>query len=218
MIKFKLFRYPVQIELTFLFILLIFGSSFLQRNDIGGFVEVSLILLVSILVHEFGHAMAFRYYKIDSRILIHGLGGLCIPSTGRLTPKDNMFVCLCGPFAGFALAIVYYLADKAGLLPETALPAEYRSYLVYFINIGWGIFNLLPIYPLDGGQSLYNFLKWRKISNSLKKALKVSIVCLTLIGAYALFRKEIFILVLCGWFLYENIQKWNSINAGNYSE
>lgn len=218
MIKFKLFRYPVQIELTFLFILLIFGSSFLQRNDFGGFIEVSLILLVSILIHEFGHALAFRHYKIESRILIHGMGGLCIPSSGRLTPKDNMFVCLCGPFAGFALALIYFLFDRAGVIPETALPANYRSYLVYFINIGWGIFNLLPIYPLDGGQSLYNFLKWRKVSGSLKKALKVSIVFLTVIGGYALFKREIFIVVISAWFLYENIQKWNSMNTESYSE
>lgn len=215
MIKFKLLGYPVEIEGSFLLITVLFGSSFIQGNQLGAFFEVSLILLISILVHEFGHALAFKKNNIDSRIVLHGLGGLCIPSSGYLKPKDNMIVCLCGPFAGFALALVYYLVSTAGILPEFALPSQYRDYIVYFINVGWGIFNLLPIYPLDGGQSLHNFLMWKNVKSSLSKALKVSIIFLVAVGAYALYINRIFVIILCAWLLFENIQQWNKLKEAS---
>ena len=213
MLKFKVFGYPVEVEGSFLFIMVIFGSSFLQNNHIAGFLEVSVILFLSILVHELGHALAFKKYKVNSRIVLHGMGGLCIPLSGYLKPKENMIVCLCGPFAGFVLALVYYLLNTAGVFPETALSPQYRDYIFYFVNIGWGIFNLLPIYPLDGGQSLHNFLMWSNVKSSLSKALKVSIFFLILIGGYALYLGQIFIIVLCAWLLYENIQKWGTMKT-----
>lgn len=72
-----------------------------------------VVVFVSILVHELGHAFAFRRFGQPSKILPHFSGGLTIPeslpwgsayATVSLTPNQHIFVSLAGPFAGFALA------------------------------------------------------------------------------------------------------------------
>jgi len=75
---------------------------------------VTLVFFVSILFHELGHAWAFKFYGIDSRIVLHWMGGLAIPESnswrggGRpanLTPMQQVVVSIAGPLANVALAI-----------------------------------------------------------------------------------------------------------------
>ncbi|HCK65433.1 MAG TPA: hypothetical protein DHW49_04150, partial [Anaerolineae bacterium] len=73
------------------------------------------VIFVSILVHELGHAFAFRRFGQDSYIILHMMGGLAVPESSpygenvRLTPNQNIFISLAGPIAGFLLALVVIL-------------------------------------------------------------------------------------------------------------
>ena len=123
--------------------------------------------------------MTRRFHGSPS-ILLYGLGGLCFSQNER-TPGQRLAVLLAGPGAGFVLlAIVLAVTSltfgvamqehleviltQVGLSqhPENliAVAGKISSYpvrVIYWnmvwINLWWGLVNLLPIYPLDGGQA-----------------------------------------------------------------
>ena len=99
MIKFKFFKYPVEIDVTFLLLLAIFGQIYLRSGRYMAFLEISLIVMLSIFIHELGHAISFSFYKVNSRIELYGLGGLCYPDR-NVSNKANIVVSLAGSLCG----------------------------------------------------------------------------------------------------------------------
>jgi Zn-dependent protease len=114
-------------------------------------------LFVIILLHEFGHAAACR--SVGGRaeqILLWPLGGVAFvdPPT---RPGATLWSIAAGPLVNAALIPVF--ASLTLLVPYTAAPdvhALLRS--LTMINVGLLVFNLLPVYPLDGGQILGSLL------------------------------------------------------------
>lgn len=208
MIKFKFFKYPVEIDFTFLLLLLFFGQSYLSAEKIPAFVELSLILFLSIFIHELGHAFMFSKYKVGSRIVLYGMGGLCYPDR-NVSHKANIFISLAGPLAGFVLAGIYWLIMKFSPLPAWSLSLEQRSFIIYFVTLGYGALNLLPIYPLDGGQAFKSFLKVLKIPGAAKAAFVVSILFLIAAGAACLYYKQYFTLIIVVWLASDNFKVWS---------
>jgi stage IV sporulation protein FB len=176
-LQFRFLDVPVRIHPIFW--LVTAGMGWRENNLPFVLMWVGCVLL-SILVHEYGHALMARRFKGSPSILLYGLGGLC-SSEGQRKPSQRLAVLLAGPGAGFLLlAIVLTLAslifsitpseslevilDQVGLsrIPENLVGAMVKvgSYPVWvifsnlvWINLWWGLVNLLPIYPLDGGQA-----------------------------------------------------------------
>ena len=111
------------------------------------------VVFVSILVHELGHSWTARMFGRDSRIVLYSMGGLTIPASHPPVVKGwrHALVAISGPAAGFALALVAYL-----LIPRLGSTASGVLGALYFhlvqVNVVWGLVNLFPIFPLDGGQ------------------------------------------------------------------
>jgi membrane-associated protease RseP (regulator of RpoE activity) len=146
-----------------------------------------LCVMVSVLIHELGHALAFRYYGIESNVVLYAMGGMAIPTAGftfnrsggrrRLTHANHIVISLAGPLLQFVSAIaVACLAYALGFLVPTAYdwfewlnppgisnpwanealtirdPWTFAIFDFYvLVSIWWPLFNLLPVYPLDGG-------------------------------------------------------------------
>lgn len=111
-----------------------------------------LVVTVSILVHEFGHALVARYYRLRPGILLHGLGGLC--HHDRATQdRHDVFIIAAGPGAGLGLGVLTWIVSLIAppALADTVWFGSVVSMSLY-VNIGWSLVNLLPIWPLDGGQ------------------------------------------------------------------
>lgn len=135
-------------------------------------------VLVSILVHEYGHAVvAWLTTGQTPRVVLHVMGGLCVYNSERQSTWQRLAVLLCGPGAGFVLAVLVLEVARAvydltfgdfldllgwgdgeinpAVLPFFLSPSPPRLMILWFlfqINLLWGLINLLPIYPLDGGQ------------------------------------------------------------------
>ena len=210
MIKFKFFKYPVEIDFTFLFLLFIFGQPYLMGRQVQmpQFLELSLILFLSIFIHELGHALTFSMYKVNSRIMLYGMGGLCYPDR-NVSNKANIFVSLAGPFAGFAVAGIYWVVMNYSPLPAWNLSVDQRTSVIYFVTLGYGVLNLLPIFPLDGGQAFKSLLKVMKIPGAAKVAFFVSILFLVAAGAACVFYKQYIMLIIVAWLASDNFNAWS---------
>jgi len=154
-LRFRLGRIPVSIVPWF-FVTAAFLNYNLAPQKLALWVA---IVLASILVHELGHAAAVLAFGLEPRIDVHGLGGTTTWSGGRgLSHGKRMIISLAGPVMGFVAWIFVYTLRTLGGLPQTPL-GEFIYGTLTFVNLGWGVFNLLPVLPLDGGNVLLSALE-----------------------------------------------------------
>lgn len=154
-LRFPLGPIPVRVGFMFWLVMGLFGFGICSVSPGNTWVNLLVWVgcgFVSILVHELGHAVAFRLFGSWSAITLHGFGGYAEAPDPPRSPWQRMFVALAGPAAGFALCGVVY----AGMLAtaSVALNDYARNALVFLfiMTLFWNIFNLLPILPLDGGR------------------------------------------------------------------
>lgn len=120
-----------------------------------------LALFAIVLMHEFGHALACRQVGgTAERIVLWPLGGVAYVSPPP-RPGATLWSIAAGPLVNVALApiltVLYVMARRSGV--SASAPDIYLFIrALCFINFGLLVFNLLPIFPLDGGQILRSLL------------------------------------------------------------
>src|SRR5215475_12277030 len=155
----KIFGIPVKIDPSFLLICAVLAYSRLSAPAF--LIEWLAVIFVSVLVHELGHALVVRSFGLLPQILLYSMGGLTSWTDEKgISHAKRIAISLAGPFAGFLFGGVVFLSGIAmpGLYSDDFWIVTYRDLL--FVNWGWGIFNLLPILPLDGGNVAYSVEQW----------------------------------------------------------
>ncbi len=147
-IQFSLGGIPVLIRPAFVIIAVVFGVRGGSPSSVAIWVGV---LLVSVLVHELGHAAAMRVYGFSPSIELHAMGGLTAWSREKVpTARQQLIVTGCGPGAGLLLGGLVVIAQLSiGSDAHPLLKEGLRQAI--WVNIGWSFINLLPVLPWDGG-------------------------------------------------------------------
>ncbi len=185
-LTFRLFGFPVRVHPLFWIGALLLGASTLQAGVEFLAIWVAVVF-VSILVHEMGHALAYRAFGCGSYIVLWIFGGLAIGSPDVRTRNQKILVSLAGPFAGFVLCgIVYgtHLATGWGSIKHGLLVWFLCDTLI-LVNLYWGILNLLPVYPLDGGQVSRELCQRRSPSRGLRLSFQISIAVAVAVAVYS---------------------------------
>jgi Zn-dependent protease len=104
------------------------------------------------LLHELGHAVAAigkgrRVY----RITLYGLAAAARRSSGPTCPRDQVAIAVAGPVSHLLVASLLWAAW--GLLPVDNQPLRVATGWPAVSNFAMGLFNLLPVSPLDGGRA-----------------------------------------------------------------
>ncbi len=129
------------------FVLLAYiGYIFMRTEPVYG-LGVVVLATLSLLGHELGHALVCRYYGLRPSIEMMYLGGLCHHAPAR-NEKEDFFIVAAGPGANFLMAGGFFALSF--VLSGPGIPAQLVVAGLWW-NIALGIYNLLPIYPLDGG-------------------------------------------------------------------
>lgn len=109
-------------------------------------------LLVSVLLHELGHALSARHFGIGVRgIMLELLGGYTEMERDPPTPRIELLVAMSGPAVSAVLGVASVLATR--VVPDDRILHEVTFQLA-FSNVVVAIFNALPGMPLDGGRAL----------------------------------------------------------------
>ncbi|MDR1923149.1 MAG: site-2 protease family protein [Planctomycetaceae bacterium] len=174
-------------------------------------------LFVSVLVHELGHAFVFRYvFSVESEIILHGLGGLTIPhrshrrSYGVQGTLLEILLNIAGCLAGFilaAIAFVLFINVGSGYGIGTFNPMNLLReflFITLFVCIIWGVVNLLPIYPLDGGHISREIFLFFSPRNGLKFSLVLSLITAIICAIACLNFQLYFVAIFCGFWAYQN--------------
>lgn len=146
---------PIHVQWPFFLIAALLGGSLIRSwpgNRLVFLVIWVAIVFVSILVHELGHAVAYRIYGQHPSITLTAFWGL---TTGqRPLPKwKSIVVSLSGVIAAMVFLGIPAILSRDWVLETTGSWEWYMVvYQIGFINLWWSVANLLPLLPLDGGQ------------------------------------------------------------------
>jgi stage IV sporulation protein FB len=142
--------------------LLIMGGGYMWQDR----VIASLLLFVIVLLHEFGHCFGARWSGGDAdQIVMHPLGGLALTQP-LSTWRSHLITSMAGPLVNVAFCVICAAALFAitghvpwlpyffyhGTLFRGWLDPVWLLFWIFQTNYVLLLFNLLPIYPLDGGQ------------------------------------------------------------------
>jgi Zn-dependent protease len=118
-------------------------------------------LFVIVLMHEFGHALACRFVGGQAnQIVLWPLGGVAYVAP-PLRPGAVLWSIAAGPLVNvvlFPLLTIAMLLSRSADWIDTAPNVYFFIRAIWRVNCGLLIFNLLPVYPLDGGQILWALL------------------------------------------------------------
>lgn len=167
-------------------------------------------VFVSVLVHEFGHAIAMRRFGQRAHIVLYHFGGLAINDSfsrwdgarrQRTSAREDLIIYAAGPgmqllfTVPFVFVAMYMNATPNFLISWLGLPALDAKALdsvvmlavfdaLLWIGIAWAILNLAPLLPLDGGGIMYNIMLIMNVDNAWVKSRMVSVVVGGLLGVY----------------------------------
>ena len=266
--NFQLLGIPIRVSPWFWALAGLLGLQ-TTSNDFPLLLMWVLAVLLSIVVHELGHSLCFRYYRINSHIVLYHFGGLAVPDSfqasmgygGRSRPGQQLAIAAAGPAAQLGLALLVIVLLRLGgytdgfvsnyvppswtadpvlearviwkaieedkkevqTLPQSetisTLPEKYQErwrladhdgdqevteselyetvfipsrelrWFVYFlllVSIFWAFLNLMPVYPLDGGQIARELFLLSGSRQAIQHSLMLSIAVAVGLGLWGL--------------------------------
>jgi stage IV sporulation protein FB len=157
--NFRFLNIPVHIHPSF-WIFFLFFTNLYRELSVDGLI-LGGVLIFSLLVHEFGHALTAQHFGAQPSITLEAFGGRAHYSNARMSATQDFFITLNGPLFESLLIFLPYFLLKMGAFDAHPY-MRYFLYATMRLNLMWCLFNLIPICPLDGGYLLRNLLerKW----------------------------------------------------------
>lgn len=134
-----------------------------------GYIEQFFILLIIVTIHEVSHILVAKLYGIKLiRLVIYPIGEMAVlENMFLIKPIKRLAIICAGPLINILLGIAFSFAGKSDILRFITI----SNFLI-------GAFNILPIYPLDGGKIVHLILSNTiGILNSNDTILVISKIC-----------------------------------------
>ena len=213
---------PVGFQPMFIVLIVILS---IGMGSVTECITFGICAILGVLIHEFGHALVARHYGLKPQIILHGFGGITVHSHSA-TDKQDFFITFAGPLAGLLTSVVFFgvyilmymFPPTAMFLSEFRVISLFLMYM-YLVNFFWGVFNLIPIIPMDGSKVLNYIL--RRFTNQ-KKAAKISAVIGIILGVgllvWSLLRQSIWMIIISAFLLMSNFAAVRAAFKGSEAE
>ncbi len=210
-LRFQILGIPVRVHPGFWLM-----GAFICWQSADGRPDLILIGIIcvffSILIHELGHAITFRKYGHRGEIVLYMMGGYA--TVKPLSTWRNVMVSAAGPAAGFVVAAIVWVLMKT--IPAETFMQYFSVYwalnLLWFVNFWWGILNLTPCMPLDGGRIMESLVcrYWPRRAD-----VKVLWICILSSGFVALIgaqQQRQFLMIMFGIMCAQHVMTLNQRN------
>ena len=215
-LRFALFGIPVTVSPFFWVTAMLLGFHWLSLEPGGpaNLLAWVLCVFVSLILHEFGHALTMRAFGHRPEVVLHHFGGYAT-YRGRETAGRSLLITMAGPGVQLLLFVALTIGASLmlGINPAILLspsnlfvapwfvgesfsqagffdagtPLYAITVSLLWINLIWPLFNLLPVLPLDGGRILASVLELSRVRRAEMWAQRVGVVLGTLVAVYFLF-------------------------------
>lgn len=229
LVLFRVFDIEVRVHWSFILIL-VYGAFIYSSGPSGPLagaiygVLVTILLFVCVTLHEFGHALVAKYYKVKvSDITLLPIGGVANLERMPDKPMQEFLIALAGPLVNFALAallipitiVAVGMQVSAGTVQgdtqqiirtmlSTAMQPGATNLVIYLLvtNLLLGLFNLLPAFPMDGGRILRALLAMAMpYVQATRTAVLVGRIFAVLMAVWGIFGGGV-IMLLIAFFVY----------------
>lgn len=201
-------RVPIRIHPIFW--LLVALISWINSLSVVGSLVWAAVIIVSLMIHEYGHAFTALAFGQEAKIDLMGMGGLTTRSGPPLNKWKEFIIVLDGPIAGFLLCICAYLVRESFAIPSHSL-WEYSLNIAISVNLFWTILNLVPVQPLDGGRLMGIILEGIFGMRGLRMSFFISMLIAGAIGAFFMSIQALIAGMLFFIFAFESYRGWNSL-------
>ena len=188
---FKLFDFmgtPVYLKYWF-FLFLLFG------------INTFVTFFIAVLVHELAHTFVAKKFNIHvSSVILDFLAGSAGIDTTYTPYGQTILVSVAGPLSNLILSGLGWL-----LLNNGGSTTFMASFLVTFVSYNFilFLFNILPIYPMDGGKISKAICQWfTKPSIGRKISGVISVICSVLLLVFSLYSSMYILAIFCLLFIY----------------
>ncbi len=212
----KLFGVPVKIHWSFsLLLLYIFGAGWYKNLEINQLVihfAFVLAVFACVILHELGHALAARYFKVKTtEIIVLPVGGVAVFEHRWVTAAQEFLIAFAGPLTNFSIAFLLWLSlylftptrfEYIGIRDQILNISSSFTTRLMWINLIIGGFNLIPTLPLDGGvmlRSLITQMSNRSIADKIQFIFSMCIALGFVVYSYYFHAVEYLIFA---WFIY----------------
>jgi Zn-dependent protease len=225
-LRFSVLGIPVRVHPLFWLIGLLLGSQTPELSLVAIWVGC---LFVSILAHELGHALAARSYGWHPDIVLHSFGGFARYSPGHgYTRKRAIWIAFAGPLAGFGLFAIVYCAHlwlSEGLANQQPWAInlissnagggiQFAIHNLEYINLFWGLVNLMPVFPLDGGKICFELCNGRGSYSGQTRAYQIGMMAAGLMALYFAQQSRLLPTLMFGSLAYQNYQFYTQAKRG----
>lgn len=164
---FRIFGIELEVHLTFL---ILWGVFAFLGWGMGGWIGVAwfsailVLIFTCVVLHELGHSLTARHYGISvSRILLLPFGGMAQFERIPRNPRQEIVISLAGPAVNLLIVVALLPLIRWSVIDFRNLRLDPMGMVhgLFVVNVAMGLFNLLPIFPMDGGRILRAFLATR---------------------------------------------------------
>ncbi len=231
MFRFSIFGIPVEVQPFFWVVMALFGGAAGadSKEDFLMITLFVLAAFISVLVHELGHALTGRRLGGGyATIMLTSFGGLAMNQGGRFDRQQRFWMIAAGPGAGFALLLavlailgVFFhsydvIALTSAVLFRFPLPPQTMELIEFlrekpfissflrdliWINFWWGVINLLPVLPLDGGQITDLYVRPQRRVHLIGA---IAAAATAMVGF--VYFNQLYMAILFGYFAWKNYQ------------
>lgn len=157
-------------------------------------------VFICVFLHELGHAFSGRWFGVQTHdITLYPIGGVARMQTKDLTPFAELVIAACGPLVNLVIALAIAMSFVAKVNWDNATdigslgPWEH----LFIVNVALFCFNLLPVYPMDGGRILRAILKFFVAKDvAIEWSARLGQVLSAGFGLYGLFTLQISIVII----------------------
>ena len=211
-------RTSIDVDASFLILMVFFVATFYNPNQGMKYALLwAPVLFISVLFHELAHAGAIALFGYGgSQIVLGGMGGVTL-SQRRGKAWHDMVISLAGPLASFAL--MWLTAAFTVRFPQVLRDPMLEAFLPLLVvaNEWWGIFNLIPTSPLDGGHVVRHFFRiFTRERTAFVISVWVGIVAGVAVALYGLRLRSFFLPFLMAWYVFMNYQQWQYFRKHGY--
>lgn len=203
------FGKKIPVKMTWPFFLVAALIGFLNSYSLYGTLFWIFVILISVLIHEYGHALSAHAFGQKPRIELVAFGGLTYPEGKRLKSWQEFIVVLAGPLCSLGLCLLGMIIFFIPAVRHT--PYAIYPFLFAFVNGFWTILNLLPILPLDGGQLVRIICQALFGFKGFKIASVISIVFGTVCALFFFFVGQLFLGLIFLFILFQGVEIYKQV-------